>query len=310
MTSRDWLRRVSGLLVPALAILVAASTTVQRKNASALADEETPASILPGRQIMVARYTSTPPVIDGVFSPEEWASALPVYVAGSLHPATPPGVVPKVPSLPYLFAPDSPQDSSFTIYTLYDANNLYVAVDVLDQIIICDGPVPYLDDDAEIFIDGDRQPGDIVMAILCGPNNPNCPNPVINNEGFQLVTSVCNQSLTSPSNNPSIVWESKAGLRPHGYVVEFRIPLDSINTSDTSWFSGGFPGSTFRRPRPGDFIGFNVAVGNDDNGGLSYARTEPGPHKDTYTAWDGRSVGWFVFAESDWGKLYLAPRAD
>jgi len=308
MTVRNWLRRVSGLLV--LGILVAASTTVQRKNGSALADEETPASILPGRQIMVARYTNTPPVIDGVFSPEEWGGALPVYVAGSLHPATPPGVVPNIPGLPYLFAPDSPQDSSFTIYTLYDANNLYVAVDVLDKIIICDGPVPYLDDDAEIFIDGDRQPGDAVMAILCGPNNPNCPNPVINNEGFQLVTSVCNQSLTFPSNNPSIVWESKAGLRPHGYVVEFRIPLDSINTSDTSWFSGGFPGSSFRRPQPRDFIGFNVAVGNDDNGGLSYARTEPGPHKDTYTAWDGRSVGWVVYAESDWGKLYLAPRAD
>jgi len=309
MTSRDWLRRVSGLLVPALAILVAASTTGQRKNASALADEETPASILPGRQIMVARYTSTPPVIDGVFSLEEWAGALPVYVAGSLHPATAPGVVPNI-GLPFLFAPDSPQDSSFTIYVLYDANNLYVAVDVLDKIIICDGPVPYLDDDAEIFIDGDRQPGDLQMATTCGPGNPNCPNPVINNEGFQLVTSVCNQSLTSPSNNPSIVWESKAGLRPHGYVVEFRIPLDSINTSDTSWFSGGFPGSSFRRPQPGDFIGFNVAVGNDDNGGLSYARTEPGPHKDTYTAWDGRSVGWFVFAESDWGKLYLAPHED
>ena len=53
------------------------------------------------------------------------------------------------------FPPDSPADSSFTIYTLYDDNNLYVAVDVTDDIVICDGPVPYLDDDAEIMIDGD-----------------------------------------------------------------------------------------------------------------------------------------------------------
>ena len=308
MTSPKWLCRVSVLL--ALGILVAASTPLLRKNGGVLAQEQTPASILPGRQIMVAKYTSTPPVIDGVFSPGEWAGALPVYVAGSLHPASAPGVVPNDPSLPFLFAPDSPQDSSFTVYTLYDANNLYVAVDVLDQIIICDGPAPYLDDAAEVMIDGDRQPGDAFMAIQCGPGNPDCPNPVINNEGFQLVTSVCNQSVTAPNNNPSIVWESKAGLRPHGFVVEFRIPLDSINTIDTSWFSNPFPGSGFRRPQPGDFIGFNVAVGNDDNGGLSYARTEPGPHKDTYTAWDGRSVGWFVFAESDWGKLYLAPRED
>ena len=96
MTLRDWLRRVSALLVLALGILVAASTTVQRKNGSVLAEEETPASILPGRQIMVARYTSTPPVIDGVFSPEEWRGAVPVYVDGSKHPATPPGVVPNI----------------------------------------------------------------------------------------------------------------------------------------------------------------------------------------------------------------------
>ena len=141
-------------------------------------------------------------------------------------------MVPNIPSLPYLFPPDNPADSSFTVYTLYDDSNLYVAVDVKDDIIICDGPVPYLDDDAEISIDGDRQPGDVLMAELCGPNNPNCPNPVVNNEGFKLTTSVCNQSLTDPSNNPSIVWESKAGLRPHGFVVEFRIPLTSINTID------------------------------------------------------------------------------
>jgi len=281
------------------ATLVVAST-------SALAQQGAAKTGIPGKQFMVARYTSTPPVIDGVFSPNEWRGALPVYVNGNT-PATAPGVVPNI-GLPYLFPPDSPQDSSFTIYALYDDNNLYVAVDVVDDIVICDGPVPYLDDDAEVMIDGDRRPGDIHMALACGSTNPNCPNPVINNEGFQLITSVCNQSMTAPSNNPSIVWESKAGRRPSGFVVEFRIPLDSINTNDTSWFSSPFPSSTFRRPQPGDIIGFNVAVGDDDNGGLSYLRTEPAPHTDSYTAWDGRSVGWYIFAEQDWGNLYLAPR--
>lgn len=75
MTSPNWLRQVSGLLVQG--VLVAGSSTVLRKNRTALAQEETPASILPGRQIMVARYTGTPPVIDGVFSPGEWGDALP-----------------------------------------------------------------------------------------------------------------------------------------------------------------------------------------------------------------------------------------
>jgi len=45
MTSPNWLCRVSGLLV--LGILVAASTPVLQKNGSALAQEETPATILP-----------------------------------------------------------------------------------------------------------------------------------------------------------------------------------------------------------------------------------------------------------------------
>ena len=298
MTSPKWSSRVPFVLVVGTLLLLSRSAASQSAS---------PQSRIAGKQFMVARYTRTPPVIDGVFSPAEWARAIPVFVEGSSSPATPPGVVPNI-GLPYLFPPDSPADSSFRIYTLYDNSNLYVAVDVTDDIIICDGPVPYLDDDVEIMIDGDRQPGDVHMALVCGPDNPNCPNPVVNNEGFQLVTSVCNQSLTSPSNNPSIVWESKAGLRPHGFAVEFRIPLSSINTIDTSWFSSLFPGSGFRSPQSGDIIGFNVAVGDDDNGGLSYQRSEPAPHTDSYTAWDGRSLGWYVFAERDWGNLYLAPR--
>jgi cellulose/xylan binding protein with CBM9 domain len=298
MTSPKWLSPVPWLLVVGTLLFLSRSATSQSAS---------PQNRIAGKQLMIARYTNTPPVIDGVFSPAEWARAIPVFVEGSSSPATPPGVVPNI-GLPYLFPPDSPADSSFRIYTLYDDSNLYVAVDVTDDIIICDGPVPYLDDDAEIMIDGDRQPGDVHMALVCGPNNPDCPNPVVNNEGFKLTTSVCNQSLTDPSNNPSIVWQSKAGLRPHGFVVEFRIPLSSINTIDTSWFSSLFPGRGFRSPQPGDIIGFNVAVGDDDNGGLSYLRSEPAAHTDSYTAWDGRSVGWYVFAERDWGNLYLAPR--
>jgi hypothetical protein len=286
--------RTASLLVLGLFVL---------RSSSALAQHETK---IPGKQFMVARYTSTPPVIDGVFSPGEWRRAIPVHVTGST-PATAPGVVPSI-GLPFLFPPDSPADSSFTIYALYDNTNLYVAVDVADDIVICDGPVPFLDDDVEVMIDGDRQPGDVHMALVCGAGNPDCPNPVVNNEGFKLTTSACGDTLTDPSNNPAIVWDSKTGARPHGFVAEFRVPLDSINTIDTSWFYYFLSGDWFSAPQPGDIIGFNVAVGDDDNGGLSYVRSEPAAHTDSFTAWDGRSVGWYVFAESDWGNLYLAPR--
>jgi Carbohydrate family 9 binding domain-like len=215
---------------------------------------------IPGKQVMVANYTSHPPTIDGVFHPFEWRGAIPVYVDGST-PATAPGVVPNIPWLPNLRPPDSPEDSSFTIYTLYDENYLYVAVNVTDDIVITDSDLPYLDDDVEVMIDGDRRPGDWALAI-CGP--PNCQTPVVNNEGFKLTTSARGAQLTDPPNNPAIVWESKAGLTRTGFVVEYRIPLTSINTIDTSWWSYYFPNSGFRPPQPGDTIGFNVAVGDDE----------------------------------------------
>ena len=71
---------------------------------------------IPGKQVMVANYTNHPPTIDGVFRPFEWRGAVPVYVDGTT-PATAPGEVPNIPWLPNLRPPDSPEDSSFTIYT-------------------------------------------------------------------------------------------------------------------------------------------------------------------------------------------------
>jgi hypothetical protein len=271
---------------------------------------DTPETRIPGKQVMVANYTKHAPTIDGVFRPFEWAGAVPVYVDGST-PATAPGVVPNLPSIPTLLPPDSPEDSSFTIYTLYDDNYLYVAVDVTDDIVFTDSDLPWLDDDVEIMIDGDRQPGDYNLANLCGPSNPNCPIPVANLEGYKLTTSARGAQQVDPPNHPNIVWESKAGLTRKGFVVEYKISLDSISTTDTSWW----PGSTatgISRPQPGDIIGFNVAVGDDDNGGDSYLRTfdgQVGARSDSYTAWDGRSVGWNVGSEQDWGNLYFAPHS-
>ena len=104
MTSRTWLSRAIYWLV--VGILVELSGI-------AIAQSILPQSRIAGKQFMIARYTKTAPVIDGVFSLAEWGSALPVYVEGTSSPATPPGVVPNI-GLPYLVPPDSPADSSFT----------------------------------------------------------------------------------------------------------------------------------------------------------------------------------------------------
>jgi hypothetical protein len=244
-----------------------------------------PPAAVAGTQQITARQTSRPVAIDGVPGPAEWSAAIPVHVTAS-QPGGPPGVVPW-----WILPPDNPADSSFTIYAMYDRSNLYVAVDVSDNLLVNDSDTPWLNDDVEILIDGDRRPGDADAGVNSGQPN---------HEGFQLITTVGNLLFTQPPGLPSLVWESRVGRRPRGYLVEVRIPFRSINTHDTSPWTGGTPG--FRLPQPGDTLGFNVTVGDQDVPGAgSY------DYPNGYIAWDGNSANWSVFDEKAWGTLYLAP---
>lgn len=283
----------------------------------------------PGQQNITARRAKKAVTIDGIFGPGEWSAAVPLHV-NAVKPAEAPGLVPFV-GLPGGFnPPDNPDDSSFTLYTMYDDNYLYVAVDVADDTIFADNPdLPWADDDVEIFIDGDNQPFDL-DAIR---DIPDWFGVLPNNEGYQLVTSAGNIRAVFPSPVIQVDWDSRAGLRPRGYLVEARISLDSINTIDNSWYTNPnevepdfendptqpvVPGAVFspefRRPQPGDTIGFNITVGDDDNGRSgddpfndSYLRTDLIPNPSSYTAWDGSSPNWFYSDEEAWGTLHFAP---
>jgi len=284
-----------------------------------------------GKQVMTARRTTKPVVIDGVFSPGEWSAAIPVHV-NAVKPDSAPGLVPWQ-GLPYaLNPPDNQDDSSFTIYAMYDDDYLYVAVEVADNKIFSDNPdLPFLDDDVEIYINGDNQLDDL-NAIR---DVPDWFGVLPNNEGFQLVTSAGNVRALYPSPVVQVNWDSYAALRPRGYVIENRISLDSINTIDNSWWTNPAltpadyegdptqsnpPGAiffpVFRRPHPGDSIGFNVTVSDDDSGRQpgsddpwqdGYNRTDLVPNPSSYMAWDGSSANWFYADETAWGTLYFVP---
>src|SRR6185295_14192294 len=72
-----------------------------------------------GKQVITARRTTKSVVIDGVFSPGEWSAAIPLHV-DTVKPASAPGLVPWQ-GLPFaLNPPDNQDDSSFTIYAMYD----------------------------------------------------------------------------------------------------------------------------------------------------------------------------------------------
>jgi len=238
-----------------------------------------------GTQTMIAGRARSPVAIDGVLEPGEWSAAIPVHVAAN-KPGGPPGVVPA-----WIAPPDNQADSSFTIRAMYDRSNLYVAVEVADDVLVNDSSTVWLNDDVEILIDGDRQPGDFDAAFAGHPNN----------EAFQFSTTVGNNQLVAPysfTGEPPpypLDWESRAAPSARGYVVEVRIALNSINTIDTT---GG--GTGFRAPHAGDQIGFNVAVGDQDVPGVGSYDPPNG-----YIAWDGDSANWSVFDEAAYGTLLL-----
>ena len=304
-----------------IAILFLAGLGVQ-------ADQQTTEA---GKQRITARRTTKPVVIDGAFSPGEWSAAIPVHV-DAVKPGQAPGLVPWQ-GLPYAVnPPDNLDDSSFTIYTMYDDNDLYIAVDVVDDKIISDNPVlAFLDDDVEIFLNGDQQPFDLDAVR----DVPDWFGVLPNNEGFQVVTSAGNVRQLYPSPVIQVDWESHAALRPRGFLIETRISLDSINTIDNSWWTnpaltpadefgdptqslppGAIFSPVFRRPQPGDTIGFNVVVADDDSGRQpgnddpwqdSINRTDLPHNPSSYTAWDGSSLNWWYADELAWGTLYFAP---
>ena len=98
---------------------------------------------------------------------------------------------------------DSPEDLSYTIYAMYDAVNLYIAVDVSDDIVISDSPPEYSwwDDDAGIYIDGDEVGNDLQWGRRYAGK-----------EGFNLGMDVGGDAGSIDA--PGIEWEGAPGLRP------------------------------------------------------------------------------------------------
>lgn len=86
--------------------------------------------------------------------------------------------------------------------------------------------------------------------------------------------------------------------------MEFVFALSSIDIID------GPAGEA--SPSSGSSIGFNVTVGDDDNGGLPYNDLFVGgpivQPTDSYGAWDGSSPNWKHSREIDWGTLHFVPR--
>jgi hypothetical protein len=195
-----------------------------------------------------------PPVIDGainVLNPDEWRFAagnsdywhvFPDSVAGFAADGIRGGVMGG--GTP----PADLDDLSFKIFAGFDTNYLYVAVRVRDSVIQTDSAAAdsangntWEDDSVEVFVDG---------------GNANNATWVAGQIGGQFVISANNAYRQAEAGNPgygtNAAWYAKTTPLADGtgYEAEFRISL-----------------ATLGNPKPGDVLGFTVAVNDDDDGG-------------------------------------------
>ncbi|MCI0534427.1 MAG: hypothetical protein L0Z50_04300 [Verrucomicrobiales bacterium] len=187
--------------------------------------------------------TDTPPVIDGVIDANEWGSGTRWRVA--VDPNLSDGI--RSGELTLGTAPTDSDDLSFQIFTRYDANNLYVAVQVRDSSIQTDSAdadsangSTWEDDSVEVFVDG---------------ANANDRTWAAGQIGGQFVVTANNayreNEAANPGYGPNAAWYARTtpAADGSGYDAKFRISL-----------------ATLGNPKPGDVIGFTVAVNDDDDG--------------------------------------------
>ncbi len=146
-------------------------------------------------------------------------------------------------------------DIGMRLWVGYDAQNLYVAVRVTDDFIETDSAEEnsengntWLDDSVEVFVDGDNS--NFATRDTTGTN------PEVVGTGGQFVITANNAYRHAEAGNPSYGpngdWYAKTAWLDDGtgYEAEFRISLSKLGN-----------------PKPGDIIGFTVAVNDDDDGG-------------------------------------------
>jgi len=178
-------------------------------------------------------------------------------------------------------APFYTGDCDVSIWVGYDAEYLYIAVQVNDDDLwtdVCGKETAngntWEDDSVEVFVDGDNS--NYPTSDTTGTN------PEVVGTGGQFVITAFNSYREAEAGNPGYgkdgAWYAWTELTDKGYQAEFRISMAAIGN-----------------PKQGDIIGFSVAVNDDDSDGTrqliwcgkphieaTYGNLLLGPH--TYTA--------------------------
>ena len=172
-------------------------------------------------------------------------------------------------------------DMTAEIYVGYDSDYLYVAVRVTDDALYDDSASQaepngntWYDDSVEVFVDGDNS--NYAERDTAGAK------PEGWSTGGQYVLTIGNAYREAEAGNPGFgpdaSWYAVADMNSSGnYEYEFRFSMD-----------------LFGNPQPGDIIGFDVAINDDDDGDTA---------ENQYT-WSGET-----HVEATYGNLLLGHRS-
>ncbi|QDV33163.1 tetratricopeptide repeat protein [Tautonia plasticadhaerens] len=204
-----------------------------------------------------APYRPESPVADGTIGPEEYGPALDVSFDDDRNPGR---------MYRWLDPRGKARDDlSFRIMAAYSDASLFLAVQVRDSFLVADpqalDPVQS-NDHVEVFINGDLTANDHNF----GPASPPSGGADFGSrEGFQLLADTAGNQYTGTPEFTNDDWTAGASTTEDGYVIEFEIPLDLIDTRD---------GPESAPAAPGALLLMNIAItDNDDvtNRQMSYA---------------------------------------
>jgi hypothetical protein len=222
-----------------------------------------------------------PPVIDG--KPDDaWSAASQYKIANVFYPP-----------------PSSPNDLSAGFKAMWDQNNLYLLVDVTDDVLKNDSADAWQNDSVEVYIDATNSkaasygPTDYQYTFIWDKTSPK-----IKESKHNRIKSVEYATLTTDT----------------GYRLEVRFPWATLGA----------------KPRLGAKIGLDVHVNDNDTGGIR--KTKITWHDIQDNAWQNPQsfgnaemaglVGWWKFDETEGnvaadssgsknnGSLHGGPRAD
>ncbi len=129
----------------------------------------------------------------------------------------------------------SDADCRAMVRSAWDATNLYVLVEVIDDQVIDDSTAPaHLDDGVELYLDGGHD-----AATSYDTND------------FQLTVDVGNSADGVRADE--LIYAHASSQSAAGYVIEYAVPWTALGGS----------------PSPSRLIGFDIALNDDDDGGDS-----------------------------------------